>query len=226
MLFPEQKIIFLHIPKTGGNYFSRCFVRFSEDEQVILPDTHQVLSDRFAIKGPSTDRKHQTLPEYQEKLGGNLDGYRVFTTIRPPVERLLSLYFSPHRWMRRLDNGEFRQRRKNVKFSENGFNKLLNKSMSMSQLLDTDNFVSAIDPANPVSHSSGAEIHLMPFGDIANQCRQFADIVGFDDADFPERAVNASAKPKLKDKMLKHDRTYLEYLIYSTHHVKDLAFFQ
>ncbi|GEM_PF-5571860 len=226
MLFPKQKIIFIHIPKTGGNYFSRCFVRFSEDQQTILPDTHQVLSDRFGIQGPNTKTKHQSLSDYQEQLGGRLDGYRVFTMIRPPVERLVSLYFSPHRWMRRLETGEFQKRKHNISFSEDKFKRIINRVASTWDFLDGDNLSGAIDAKNPISHTSGAQIYLMPFDDIANQCHQFADNGGFDCADFPKRSVNASASPSLKNKMLKHDRAYLEDLVYATKHAQDRVFFQ
>lgn len=226
MYFPDQKIIFIHTPKTGGNFFSRCFVRFSEDRLVITPGTHQDLTDRFTIKGPNTDTKHQMLNTYQKKLGGNLQGYRVFSVARHPVERLVSLYFSPHRWMHRPDEGRVHQIDSgNISFDENDFKSLINKVPSMWIMLDADNFSGPINDKKPIKHNSGAEIHLIPFDNIQNRCKQFSKGEGFGDAHFPDRPVNTSASPKLKDKMLTDNRAKLEELIYATHHVKDLAFF-
>lgn len=226
MFFPEQKIIFIHAHKTAGNYISRCFVRFSDDHQVIKPDSHQILSDRFNLQGPVTECKHQSLSEYQKRLGGRLDGYRVFTSIRPAVERLMSLYFSPHQWMHRFPDGTFRPKRKKIQFEEARFIRLIERIPSISQLLDAKNFTSPMNGLAPISHRSGATILLMPFDDIENQCRQFALNEGFENTDFPDRAVNVSLKPTLKARLLKQDRDHLNDLVNATHHVKDHVFFQ
>ena len=97
MYFPDQRILFIHIPKTAGNYIQRHLRQFSPDVVHAHDD-----KDRFAVTGESPPAKHATAPEYRARMGALFEQCEVFTSVRHPVDRMLSFYFSPHRWQRRV----------------------------------------------------------------------------------------------------------------------------
>lgn len=98
MYFEDQKAILLHVPKTAGNSISSKLVQYSSDRMLVRG--HQDGVDRFEIVGDVTPHKHATLQDYYDVLGEQLYGHRIFITVRHPVDRAVSLYFSPHRGMR------------------------------------------------------------------------------------------------------------------------------
>lgn len=97
MILHDLNAIFIHVPKTAGNYLTRHhFHRYSDD--FIVVRGHQDGVERFEIRGEVTTRKHMTLAEYANVL--DLSDYYVVTALRDPVERMISAYFSPHRRFR------------------------------------------------------------------------------------------------------------------------------
>lgn len=97
MISTDHRFIFLHVPKTGGNALQTLLLPLSDDRMVTAGAQDGVNS--FGIRGPITPYKHATLQDYADKLGDKLSSYRVIVTLRPPFERMISLYFSPHRWL-------------------------------------------------------------------------------------------------------------------------------
>lgn len=97
MISSDHRFIFLHVPKTGGNALQTLLLPLSDDRMVTAGAQDGVNS--FGIRGPVTTFKHSTLQDYADKLGDRLSSYRVIVTLRPPFERMVSLYFSPHRWL-------------------------------------------------------------------------------------------------------------------------------
>lgn len=92
--------VFLHVPKTGGNFVQTVFMDLglTKDQKVV--SGHQDGANRFEIRGPETKSKHQTLEEYRRYLvHQEFRELQVLVTYRPPVERVVSLYLSPHRWI-------------------------------------------------------------------------------------------------------------------------------
>ena len=72
MILKDKKIIFIHIPRTGGTSIEKYFdFKFSADWS---PETAQ----------------HLTMEEYNEHY--DLDKYFKFTTVRNPWDRLMSWY--------------------------------------------------------------------------------------------------------------------------------------
>jgi hypothetical protein len=102
MLSLKHNFVFIHIPKTGGNSIQTVIEPFTEDFRLKEVPEHDLLN-RFAVYGPITSNKHCTSAEYIEKLGfeGFMKLKRV-AFVRHPLDRALSMYFSPHRWTRRL----------------------------------------------------------------------------------------------------------------------------
>ncbi len=97
MISTVYRFIFLHVPKTGGNTVQTCLLPYSDDRKTTTRAHHQDGVDRFGIKGPVTPNKHALLSDYHARLGARLGDYRILITRRHPVDRALSMYFSPHR---------------------------------------------------------------------------------------------------------------------------------
>jgi hypothetical protein len=102
MLSLKQNFVFIHIPKTGGNSIQTVIEPFTDDFRLKEVPEHDLLN-RFAVYGPITSNKHCTSADYIEKLG--LERFmklKRVAFVRHPLDRALSMYFSPHRWARKL----------------------------------------------------------------------------------------------------------------------------
>jgi len=99
MMLHDLNAIFIHIPKTAGNTLSReVFTLYSRDR--IVTAKHQDGVVRFGVFGEGgTERKHMTVSEYSLSVEAPGE-VRLLAVFRDPLERLLSLYYSPNRWFR------------------------------------------------------------------------------------------------------------------------------
>lgn len=224
MFFPDRRLIFIHIPKTGGNFFARAFLAQSADRLQVRPEAQHDGVERFGLSGAVTRRKHQTVREYMEALGGDLTGYRLLAIARAPVDRMASLYYSPHRWLKAGADGAATVDAGAVAFNPQSFRRMVEQAPSSSQILD-------IRPGDPVPrlgcparHHSGAEIQLLPFAGLSDALAAFAAAEGFDPPDFPPAPVNASAAPEARDSLAR-DAAELADLVRASHHRADEAFF-
>lgn len=125
MISTAHRLIFLHAPKTGGNAIQTMLLPLSDDVKVTGATQDGV--HRFGIRSALTPHKHATLADYASGLGAALDDFRVLITLRPPFERLISLYFSPHRWLGRAPI-----------WDEADFLALMRKSPSIASFLRVD----------------------------------------------------------------------------------------
>jgi hypothetical protein len=98
MYFRDQKVILIHVPKTGGNALQAELIEYSLDRKVV--DGHRDGYDRFEVQGEVTPSKHATLSDYYRELGEELFDHRIAITARNPLHRAVSMYFSPHRHRR------------------------------------------------------------------------------------------------------------------------------
>lgn len=105
MLSTAHSWIYIHIPKTGGNSVQEALLPLSDDQKVL--DGFRDGVDTFGIAGDVTPTKHATLSDYGRVLG-DLSRYEIITSIRHPVERAVSYYFSDFRWKRQSDEGNWR----------------------------------------------------------------------------------------------------------------------
>lgn len=103
MISSGYRFIYLHAPKTGGNSIQSCLLPFSDD--AIVLGGHQDGVDRFEIQGSVTPTKHALLTDYAAALGEQIADFKIAMSVRHPFERAVSFYFSPHRWLRRNDQG-------------------------------------------------------------------------------------------------------------------------
>ena len=93
MISHKHKIVFVHIPKTGGNSFQKNLYLNGSYRGSLTTHAKQDFTNRFEIKDKFTKSKHQTLSEYNEIC--NIEDFKIVTIIREPTHRLLSSYFGP-----------------------------------------------------------------------------------------------------------------------------------
>lgn len=130
---PEGKAIFIHIPKTGGNTIQKHIFDKGDSLDEMKISGHQDGKDRFEVRGRFTSKKHMELSEYFEYE--ELRSFNVYTCIRNPIDRLVSLYFSPHRHVKR---NRFTGKiffPEAVVFDIDEFAEMIHKSASMTQIL-------------------------------------------------------------------------------------------
>jgi hypothetical protein len=96
MFFPENKTIFVHIPKTGGtsieNEIAKKFLKIKRDDQ------SEFLHKNYTIRGHFKNLKfdtpqghrHSFISEYNDFL--DLNNYESFVILREPVSQVLSMY--------------------------------------------------------------------------------------------------------------------------------------
>ncbi|WP_170325721.1 sulfotransferase family 2 domain-containing protein [Ruegeria arenilitoris] len=222
MHFPEQKCVFVHVPKTGGNFFTRCFLRFSGDSMVT--SGHQDGTDRFELSGDATKTKHQTLAEYSELIGPAFADYTAYAFARPPVERMISLYYSPHRWMREQEGGGFDLDARNEPVDLKEFEELVSLNKSISDLLDAENISGRLEVDQTARHTSGARVSLLDFADLRGGLEKFGRENGFDLTDMPAKKVNSSS---VNDPMALNagQMDQINKIVMNSHHGKDQQFF-
>lgn len=90
--------LFIHVPKTGGNSLQQAFLQLSWTTDQKVLSGHQDGVDRFELCGAYTRSKHQPLGQYL-RLWPAACQLQVYACLRQPLQRLVSLYYSPHRWL-------------------------------------------------------------------------------------------------------------------------------
>lgn len=105
LLSLKNNFVYVHIPKTGGNSLQSILEKYSDDERRKTVFFHD-LRDTFDVQGPVTGKKHFSSAEYIERLGyPAFMKLRKVTFVRNPLDRAVSFYFSPFRWMRQTPLG-------------------------------------------------------------------------------------------------------------------------
>jgi len=95
MLSYENKFIFVHVAKTAGSSVLEALLPYSNAKKTI---GYGISSGHWGISDPATPTMHGKISEYQRHLGHSFDEYKIVAGFRDPFERLVSMYFSPHRW--------------------------------------------------------------------------------------------------------------------------------
>lgn len=176
VIFLEARLIFLHVHKTGGNSISRVLLPYSDDKMTLRK--HQDGVNRFGITGKMTMRKHACLADYKKNLGRHrLSKYKVAISVRDPLDRAISMYFSPHRWMSERE-GSWYQEAPYWDFLR--FERVISKMASISDFLQISGKLHPPD-------------HIIRFENIADDLKKLADEydIPFNPAELPH--VNKSA---------------------------------
>ncbi len=125
--------IFIHIPKTGGNTIQKTLFDKNLSLDKMIVTGHQDGIDRFEIRGKYTKNKHMTLRDYYKNH--ELRNYPIFVCVRRPLNRLVSLYFSPHRHVKKDPVTNKLYLPKKVSLDINEFKNLVNIQPSCLQML-------------------------------------------------------------------------------------------
>lgn len=97
---PIGESLFIHVPKTGGNSVQQALIAHGLSRDQLHLSGHQDRVNRFDLRGAITHAKHQALHTYEAQWPAAAH-CPVFVGMREPLDRLISFYFSPHRWFRR-----------------------------------------------------------------------------------------------------------------------------
>lgn len=94
MFFPNEKIIFVHIPKTGGSSLETAICENRFGESSLLGNIYKQFTIRGFFKGEEAStpkgHRHSPISEYDEFL--NLKEYVSFSILRNPFQQITSLY--------------------------------------------------------------------------------------------------------------------------------------
>jgi hypothetical protein len=195
MHFPNQKLIFIHIQKTAGNWIQKNLVQYSDDNLKKTMEHHD-LQQRFDVAGKRTQYgKHQTLHQAASQIDPlDAEDYHYFAVIRHPVSRLVSFYFSPHLWLER-DGDSFYEREKYFDFDT--FVELVNRSVSMREMLSVKKKGLMVLPKN---------LTLIRYENFEADMRELAKRYGFllDEAQFNRRVNDNSAAKELISQVTSH----------------------
>lgn len=109
MISIENKFLFIHIPKTGGNSIQNILRKYSEDKIVSVSSIQDGL-ERFEVRNDKYDIvKHSTLSQYKKLIEPSIyKNLFKFSTIRNPWDMMVSFYFSPHRGIINWNRDEFK----------------------------------------------------------------------------------------------------------------------
>ena len=95
LIFPKEKVIFLHVPKTGGTTVRSKLAELVPDKISLIqdhkPTDRKVLESIFGKE--FVIPKHATLGDLMHHIGSDEMGkYRTFAFVRNPFSRALSAY--------------------------------------------------------------------------------------------------------------------------------------
>jgi hypothetical protein len=150
--------LFVHVPKTGGTSVQAVLAPYADDRIVV--HGHQDGIERFGVEGPYTPDKHAPLSAYQARLSADqFSRLFKFATVRNPFERVMSLYFSPGRWLRDTPDG---WRATEPQWSRDAFLEIVRKTPAMTSYLngpldDVLRFESLADDAQRVFRRLGID---------------------------------------------------------------------
>jgi hypothetical protein len=86
-VFRQTKLVFIHIPKTGGTAIERYFHQMGDMQWGV-----ESWLGREQHQGRWFEYQHLSLIELQYLAGQSISGFRSFSIVRNPYERLLSDY--------------------------------------------------------------------------------------------------------------------------------------
>jgi len=101
--YKEKKILFIHIPKTGGTVIEKSIKKLT-NQTLYSGRTNRLLPSPYN----KTSLQHQyytTLYEFKDILKINFDNIKIFSVVRNPYDRIISDLFW-HRLIKKNFNSE------------------------------------------------------------------------------------------------------------------------
>jgi hypothetical protein len=100
MISSRFKFIYIHIPKTGGNSIQAALEPYADDRLVFRPSIGNVVAEdgeqgldvfNESLGFQRREHKHASLKDYYDVLGDEINSYFVFTSVRNPWDRTVSM---------------------------------------------------------------------------------------------------------------------------------------
>lgn len=175
MIDRERKILFLHIPKTGGGFVESLLLGSDEVGDHRRLDAEILSTGSLARYFPL--RRHATLREYEDLLraeGERVEDYRVFALVRDPRDVLRSTYrFRVRNFaLRRHGMSAYRRRRfrlEHLAFTQFLLLQVLRCWLGRRQLRDASVFLES---------ASGVEVRVFRLEDVARDARELLEYLG------------------------------------------------
>ena len=194
--------VFVHVPKTGGNFLQSLLIENGLSEDEITTKGHQDGQHRFGIFGKMTDNKHQTVRDYQKKFGGEAwSEVEVLSIWRDPRERLVSQYLSPHHHV--TPDGGIQPP---CTYDESEFQRLVKRAKSTTQFLQT------------VEGNLPKSLSLIAFSDLRGDLEKFLTSKGHK-LTIPQEKRNETSSRQLFSEMLDNKR--ILKIVERSHHMAD-----
>lgn len=135
--YQQQKRIFIHVPKTGGNTIQTTFIneKLTHDYKIKRMQNQDGF-ERFDLQGVETKRKHQAFSSYL-KDHPSMRKLNVLTAVRKPFDRLISFYFAPFNHAKYDPISQKFFFPKSVIFSEEAFVGLIKKTKTAAEWLSS-----------------------------------------------------------------------------------------
>ncbi len=91
-----HNFIFIHCEKTGGGSLQNILLKYSDDKMKADSLVHDGKNRFDLVAKQWTTQKHQTLQKYYDLMPKEIwENQKIVTSLRHPVDRLLSYYFGP-----------------------------------------------------------------------------------------------------------------------------------
>jgi hypothetical protein len=177
MLSVNYNFLFIHVPKTASNTIQGVLKDYSENKIVCLNPGDDGI-ERYEVRDETFKdiRKHSTITLYKKSLPAYLfNKLFKFATVRNPWDRLISLYFSPHRGK--------------VEWNRNDFIKLLKRTPTLRSYVTLPRrfFSRMIMGGQCITRDRD---YLMKFEDMDNDFKKVCAKIGIPFVALPRRNVS------------------------------------
>ena len=160
--------------------------------------------DRFEIRGKYTQQKHMILRDYYKNK--ELHNCLIFTCVRKPLNRLVSLYFSPHRYAKKDPSTKKFVFPKTIEFDIDKFKNLVNRTPSCLQMLSFP----------PLNGFIPIDLKLIRTENLNKDCEKIMKI---------NLNQSRNISPFSKEAKIARENPTVKSIIENSHHQNDQLFF-
>jgi len=94
MIIPDKKILFVHIPKTGGQSVTKYFLENIGEKTNLKNSKYGLINNKKSKRDGPHHFHHLLLKEYLDLgLVNNIDEYFKITVVRNPYSRFISAFY-------------------------------------------------------------------------------------------------------------------------------------